>query len=104
MSLKGLRWKVESSAATMTVLPVAAQRSHRPTTSGKNWPCVDADDVEGVDDVVHLGESARGEGGERLTVVGDDASLEGGEASAPPAAAPGSLSYRVSPAYLTTRH
>ena len=65
---------------------------------------VDADDVEGVDDVVHLGESARGEGGERLPVVGDDASLEVGEASVPPAAAPGSLSYRVSPAYFTTRH
>ena len=69
---------------------------------GEELALVDADDVEGVDDVVHLGESARGEGGERLTVVGDD--IPGGEASAPPAAAPGSLSYRVSPAYLTTRH
>ena len=34
----GFRWKVPSSAATITTLPAFASRSHVGSRSSKNWP------------------------------------------------------------------
>jgi hypothetical protein len=35
---KGLRWKVLSNAATITIIPLFANRSQNSTISGKNCP------------------------------------------------------------------